>query len=402
MRKLQKSGEQQENLQAKNIIGENQSSYIANTYRRYKIQIERARGIKIWDRQGNEYIDTFMGIGVLLFGHNHDYIIKRIKEKIDRYIHISNFFLDDDAEFIAKRLVQETAKSGKVFFTNSGAESTECALKVIKKFRKKGKIVSFLRNFHGRTLKALSITGFDSIRTQFTEDENVVFLSYEPEEVEEFFKNNDISAVFVETVHGSGGLDVIPKEIVEIINTYKPVKEFILVADEVQSGLGRTGKFYAYQHFDISPDIVTVAKGIGGGLPLGACILLGEYSDAFLPGEHGTTFAPNPVALAGGRAVLEMIDSNTLKRVNDLGKFFDQRFSSINVVKEIRGLGLMKGIVVDERIKLSVEDFLENELLVNILSNGVIRFLLPLNIDKSEIEMIVQLFEKTVSKKFKA
>ncbi|MFN3328723.1 MAG: aspartate aminotransferase family protein, partial [Fervidobacterium pennivorans] len=346
-------------------------------------------------------IDTFMGIGVLLFGHNHDYIIKKIKEKVDRYVHISNFFLDEDAEFVAKRLVQETAKSGKVFFTNSGAESTECALKVIKKFKKRGKIVSFLRNFHGRTLKALSITGFDNIRTQFVEDENVVFLSYKPEEVEKFFKNNDISAVFIETVHGSGGLDVIPKEIVEIINIYKPFKEFILVADEVQSGLGRTGKFYAYQHFDISPDIVTIAKGIGGGLPLGACILLSDYSDAFSPGEHGTTFAPNPVALAGGRAVLEMIDSTLLEHVNTMGRFFDQIFRKINVVSEIRGLGLMKGIAVDEQLRISVEDFFENGLLVNILSNGVIRFLLPLNINESEIEIIVQLFEKTVSEKLK-
>lgn len=385
-----------------------QTSYLAQTYNRYSIQIDRAKGIKVWDKKGNEYIDTFMGIGVLLFGHNHDNIVNAMKEKMERYVHISNFFLDEDAEFVAKRLVEETKKNGKVFFTNSGTESTECALKVIKKFKKKGKIVSFLRNFHGRTLNALSVTGFDNIRKQFIQDPDVIFLPYDPEKVEEVFKTHEISAVFIETIHGSGGLDVIPKEIIETIKFYKSKKEFILVADEIQSGLGRTGKFYAYQYFDITPDIISVAKGIGGGLPLGACILLGNYSDAFEIGEHGTTFAPNPIALAGGKAVLEMIDSKLLKYVWEMGELFENKFRNINNVNEIRGLGLMRGVVLNSNAKVSIDDFLERGLLVNILSNGtsdasstssVIRFLLPMNIKESEIEEIAKIFDSVINKK---
>lgn len=368
-------------------------TYIANTYKRYPISISHAKGIYVWDTAGNLYIDTFMGIGVLLFGHNHDKVIEAMKNKIERYVHLSNFFLDEDACFIAERLVKEVGVNGKVFFTNSGAESTECALKVVRKVRKNGKIVSFVKNFHGRTLQALSVTGFDNIRTQFVNSEDVVFLPYDIKVVREFFENEkSISAVFIETVHGSGGLNVIPEEIVDIINEYKNKFGYIVVADEVQSGLGRTGKFYAYKHFNINPDIVTVAKGIGGGLPLGACIMLGDYSNVFEVGEHGSTFAPNPVALAAGKAVLEMIDDEKLENVNKMGKLFSEKFSEFG---EVYGLGLMKGVKMKSEVP-KIEEFLHNGLLVNIMSNGVIRFLLPLNITEEEIEEIHTRFKKTL------
>jgi len=367
-------------------------NFIADTYNRLPIEVSHARGIYVWDKKGNRYIDTFMGIGVILFGHGHERVISAMKEKIDKYVHLSNFFLDEDALYVAERLVKETGRYGKVFFTNSGAESTECAMKVISKIKKHGKIVSFVKNFHGRTLKALSITGFDNIRTQFIDDSNVVFLPYDFKTVKHFIENEkDIAAVFVEVVHGSGGLNVIPREIANLIMEYKNQQGYVLVADEVQSGLGRTGKFYAYQHFDLEPDIITLAKGIGGGLPLGACIMLDEYADTFITGEHGSTFAPNPVALAAGRAVLEMIDENLLKQVSEMGEFFREKFSQIGFVN---GLGLMRGVKLEnlERV-LKVEDFVKHGLLVNILSSGIVRFLLPLNILKEEIEEIYQRFE---------
>ena len=371
------------------------ADFIAGTYNRFPIEISHAKGIYVWDKNGNRYIDTFMGIGVTLFGHNHERIVNAMKAKIDRYVHLSNFFLDEDALYVAQRLVKETGRYGKVFFTNSGAESTECALKVISKFKRRGKIVSFVRNFHGRTMKALSITGFDNIRTQFIEDENVVFLPYDVDSVKDFFENEkNISAVFVESVHGSGGLNVIPDAIVKIINKYKREIGFIVVADEVQSGLGRTGRFYAYQHFGIQPDIVTVAKGIGGGLPLGACIMLDEYADVFNVGEHGSTFAPNPVALAAGRALLDMIDGDLLKQVSEKGELFKNLFSHFG---SVNGLGLMRGVKVEKAETLHrVNTFIENGLLVNILSNGVIRFLPPLNIKNEEIEEIYQRFSEAL------
>ncbi|HOJ94015.1 MAG TPA: aminotransferase class III-fold pyridoxal phosphate-dependent enzyme, partial [Fervidobacterium nodosum] len=307
-------------------------------------------------------------------------------------------FLDEDAEFIAERLVKETKKDGRVFFTNSGAESTECALKIIRKVRKSGKIVSFDKNFHGRTMKALSVTGFPNIREQFVNDQDVVFLPYDNDTVTNFFeRESDIAAVFVEVIHGSGGLDVIPNDILNIISRYKKEKGFILVVDEVQSGLGRTGKFYAYQHFDVEPDIVTLAKGIGGGVPLGACIMLGEYADVLNKGEHGSTFAPNPVALAGGRAVLEMIDEKLLAHVEKMGELFEEKFKSLSFVSSVKGMGLMRGISLAKNNVLKAEVFLEHGLLVNILGNGTIRFLLPLNINEEEIEEVSLKFKKALS-----
>ncbi|HQE49075.1 MAG TPA: aminotransferase class III-fold pyridoxal phosphate-dependent enzyme [Fervidobacterium sp.] len=303
-----------------------------------------------------------------------------MKDKMDRYVHLSNFFVDEDAEVVAERLVRETGRNGRVFFTNSGAESTECALKVVRKVKKSGKIVSFVKNFHGRTMKSLSITGFDDLRRQFVDEKDVVFLPYDAKIVREFFEmESDISAVFLEVLHGSRGLDLIPLEIVDLINHYRTSHNFILVADEVQSGLGRTGKFYAYQYFDLEPNIITVAKGIGGGLPLGACVMLDDLSNAFVTGDHGSTFAPNPVALAAGRAVLSLINNELLEHVREMGEIFKSKFSALG---EVRGLGLMRGIKFPDNIsmKLTKELFLSQGLLVNVISNGVIRFLLPLNV----------------------
>lgn len=371
-------------------------SYLADTYIRFPIKVRNASGVRIWDLDGNEYIDTFMGIGVLLFGHNHPNVIRAMKKKMERYVHLSNFFLDEDAEYVARRLVSETGKGGKVFFTNSGAESIECALKVIEKFRKrnrrKGKIVSFIKNFHGRTLGALRITGFERIRMPFIEDDTeVVFLPYNASEVEVFMKAETVDAVFLEVIHGSGGLDTIPGEVVEVIKFYQKVHSFLLVADEVQSGLGRTGKFYGYQHFGLDPDIVTVAKGIGGGLPLGACLMLGELADIFETGEHGSTFAPNPVALAAGRVILQMITPELLEHITKIGKVFKEMFSQFGTV---RGLGLMRGVELEKRV--TKEEFLREGLLVNIVGEKIIRFLLPLNVSDDELDEIAKRFSRVL------
>lgn len=373
-------------------------SYVADTYSRFPIHVAKASGMNIWDSDGREYIDTFMGIGVLLFGHNYPVVVQAMKEKMDRYVHLSNFFVDDDAEIVAERLVKETGRNGKVFFTNSGAESSECALKVVRKVKKSGKIISFVKNFHGRTMKSLSITGFEDLRRQFVDEKDVVFLPYDANVVEEFFENeSDIAAVFVEVLHGSGGLDLIPTQIVELINHYKPIRNFMLIADEVQSGLGRTGKFYAYQHFALKPDLITVAKGVGGGLPLGGCIMLDDFSNVFVSGDHGSTFAPNPVALAGGRAVLSLINDELLEHVRKMGEIFESKFGALG---EVRGLGLMRGVKLADGVtkELTKERFLDQGLLVNIISNGVIRFLLPLNVTPEDIDTIFRRFTTACEK----
>lgn len=240
------------------------SEYLSEVYNPFPLEVREAQGVYIFSKDGKKYFDTFSGIGVLAFGHSNPDIKNAIIEKIKRHAHISNFFVDENAPKVAKRLVEKTKRDkGKVFFTNSGAEANEAAIKAVKKL-KKGLLVSFVKNFHGRTIGALSVTGFPKLRDPFTPLLNdVVFLPHNDINAFKNFMENEqkeIAAVFVECVHGSGGLNVIKTELVELINEYKNRKKYLIVADEVQAGLGRTGEFYAFQNFSLKPDIVTVAK----------------------------------------------------------------------------------------------------------------------------------------------
>ncbi|KAF2958116.1 aminotransferase class III [Thermotoga sp. Ku-13t] len=376
-------------------------SHICPVYKPFPIQIDRARGIYIYSTDGKRYIDTFSGIGVLAFGHSDEDIKKAMIEKMERYMHISNFFLDEDAEIVAEKLIQKTGRDGKVFFTNSGAEANEAALKAVKKFRK-GLIVSFERNFHGRTIAALSVTGFDGLRKPFEPLlSDVVFLPHN--DVDSFKKllnerGKEIAAVFLECVHGSGGLNVLDGELAKLIKEARREFGFLLVADEVQAGLGRTGKFFSYQHFDLQPDIVTVAKALGGGLPLGAVLFLEDVADVFGYSEHGSTFAPNPVALAGARIVLNKLTDEFIHRVAEKGRFMKERLLRMGSgILTVKGLGLMIGVEVNVNPEVLKQVALKNGLLLNVVSGNVVRFLPALNISFDQIEEMLELFERSLN-----
>lgn len=379
--------------------------YICSVYSPFPIQIERAEGVYIYAKDGRRYFDSFSGIGVLAFGHSDEDIKKAMIEKMKRYMHISNFFLDEDAEIVAKGLIQRTNRNGKVFFTNSGAEANEAALKAVKKL-KKGLIVSFEKNFHGRTVATLSLTGFDALRRPFEPLlENVVFLPYNDiQAFEKFVEENgeEIAAVFVECVHGSGGLNVLSSDLANLIMEAKRSFEFILVADEVQAGLGRTGRFFSYQHFNLQPDIVTVAKALGGGLPLGAALFLDDLADVFGPSEHGSTFAPNPVALAGAKIVLNKLTDDFIKLVAIKGEFFRQKLLTIDseYITRVKGLGLMLGAEVKVNADLLKRTAFELGLLLNIVSNNVVRFLPSLNISFEQLEELFELFERSLKEAY--
>lgn len=379
-------------------------SHICPVYKPFPIQIDRARGIYIYSTDGKRYIDTFSGIGVLAFGHGDEDIKKAMIEKMERYMHISNFFLDEDAEIVAKKLIERTNRTGKVFFTNSGAEANEAALKAVKKSRK-GLIVSFERNFHGRTIAALSVTGFDGLRKPFEPLlSDVIFLPHN--DVDSFEKllnerGKEIAAVFVECVHGSGGLNVLGGELAKLIKEARREFGFLLVADEVQAGLGRTGKFFSYQHFDLQPDIVTVAKALGGGLPLGAVLFLEDVADVFGYSEHGSTFAPNPVALAGARIVLNKLTDEFIHRVAEKGRFMKERLLRMGSgILTVKGLGLMIGVEVNVNPEVLMQVALKNGLLLNVVSGNVVRFLPALNISFDQIEEMLELFERSLNEAY--
>ncbi len=371
-------------------------------YDPFPITVSRGKGIYLWDREGKRYVDTFSGIGVLAFGHSDEDVISSMKRKMDGYTHLSNFFLDPDAAEVAERLVERADGKGKVYFGNSGAEANEAALKAVKK--REGKIVSFVGNFHGRTTGALSVTGFERLRNPFRPLlEDVVFLPFgNAEAFEGYMAENGegVSAVFLETILGSGGLRTITKEFADSVIESRKMYGFTLVVDEVQSGIGRTGKFYAYQHFEgLEPDIVTLAKSIGGGLPLSATVFTGKGSEPFERGDHGSTFAPNPVALAGAKAVLSKMDDGFMESVREKGEYLKGKINSLHSpkVKEVRGMGLMIGI---ELLTGSPSDILKeglkNDLLLNVVGGTTVRFLPALNVTVDEMDEIVSRFAKTL------
>jgi len=274
-------------------------------------------------------------------------------------------------------------------------------LKAVKKL-KKGIIVSFWGNFHGRTIGSLSITGFERLRDPFLPLlDNVAFLPHnDPLHFKKFMKEQgkDVSAVFVEPILGSGGIFPLKNEMVEVIMDFKEKYDYILVVDEVQAGLGRTGKFFSHQHYNLAPDIVTVAKALGGGLPLGATILLEKVMDVLELGDHGSTFAPNPLALAGAKVVLDKLTDNFLKEVEKKGKYFIDRLGEIrsDKIKGIRGMGLMIGVELNcDGSQVKWKAF-EKGLLLNVVKGKIVRFLPALNIKIEEIDEIVKRFKEVL------
>lgn len=375
-------------------------------YDTFPIEIDRAEGIWIYGRDGRSYLDTFCGIGVLALGHSNASVVKAVENKIRRYAHVSNFFIDEDSEKLAGKLLERTGRAGKVFFTNSGTEAIEAAYKAVKKISggdASRKVVAFKNGFHGRTLGALSLNGFENLTKDFRPlFQGVDILEYNDIEVlRQYFEENGdhVSAVFIEAVQGSGGVVPLRKDFADAISALRSKYGFMLVADEIQSGIGRTGEFYAYSHYGIEPDIVTVGKSIGGGLPLGAAIFLDDAQTVFAKGDHGSTFAPNPVCAAAGITLVLEVE-NIMDAVEEKGEYLQKLIeeSGIDGIKEIRRLGMMLGVEFEGGLGDLRKRAYENGLLLNILHGNTIRLLPALNMDFSEIEEMVKRLEKTFSK----
>jgi acetylornithine/N-succinyldiaminopimelate aminotransferase len=373
-------------------------------YETFPINIDHAKGCYIYDKSERKFFDTFSGIGVMSFGHSYKPLLKTLHEKMEKYTHLSNFFLDNDAIWVAEKLESFTGKNGTVYFTNSGTEAIEAALKAVKKraTSKRNKIVYFENAFHGRTLGALSINGFKNLREPFEPLlPNTVQLKFNDfEDLNKYFElfGEETLAVFVEPILGSGGVLPIDLNFAKELENYKKKYNFILVCDEIQAGLGRTGRIFSYQHYGLTPNIITIGKSIGGGLPLGATIFLENLSQAFEKGEHGSTFAPNPVSLAGAKFILENIP-DLLTDVQEKGDYIVKSLYSkkLSKVKEIRGKGLMIGIELkDEDTSIKEKGFNEG-ILLNVLKNKIIRILPPLNIKYEEIEVMLEKLEMILS-----
>ena len=385
-----------------NLLKEDQN-YILNTYKRLDLIIERGEGSYLIDSEGNRYLDFFSGISVNHLGHNHEEIKKRIKNQIDHYIHLSNFFVSPHTVNLAKILVENSFAS-KVFFSNSGTEANEAAIKLARKYGKainthKVEIASSLHSFHGRTFGGMSVTGQEKYKEAFQPVLDGV----------KHFTFNDVGSlreavgvhttcVFIELIQGEGGIRVASHEFIEELVCLAKKYQFLIIVDEIQTGLGRTGELFAYMHYNLKPDIVTIAKSLGGGLPLGAMLVSKECEDILGVGDHGSTFGGNPVACSVGEYVVETIkDPLFIHSIQDKSYYLfnelEQLQKKYKVIKEVRGRGLMIGIDVGDWANTIRDKALQRYLLLNVTNQTVLRLLPPLTISFEEINSFLKIME---------
>ncbi len=384
-------------------IKDDDHKYIMNTYGRFNAALVKGKGAKAWDESGKEYIDFTSGIGVNCLGYSDDGWVKAVTEQAARLQHISNLYYSPLQTELAKKLCEITGFS-KVFFANSGAEANECAIKLARKysFEKYGKdrteIVTLENSFHGRTVTTLSATGQDVFHNYFFPfTEGFSFAKANDMESVKAKVNNNTCAVMIELIQGEGGVNPLEKGFVNELADYCSENDILLIIDEVQTGVGRTGSFYCYEQFGIKPDIISSAKGIGGGLPMGACLCSEKLRDVMSPSTHGTTYGGNPIACAGALEVLKRVsDKKFLEDVAEKGSYIKEKLLKIKGVSEVRGMGMMIGVVLEkDNAKEVAVKCVEKGLLV-LTAKNLIRFLPPLNITKEEIDKGLEIFADVV------
>ncbi len=383
-------------------LKEKEEKYFFKTYQRLDIEIEKGEGCYLISKSGVRYLDLFGGLAVNALGYNNRIIKDAIKQQIENYIHVSNLFLQAPQIELAELLINNTGFE-KIFFSNSGTEAMEGAIKLIRKWgksRNKSDILSFDGSFHGRTMGSLSITGRQKYRNGYEPFlEHTNFCKYNDIVELEGSINENTLAIVIELIQGEGGINEASPNFLTKINELRQKYNFLLIADEIQSGLGRTGKLFSYEHFNMKPDIIVIAKPLGGGLPLGAFLGNKEVADVFTVGAHGTTFGGNPVACAAGYVTLkEILDNGVMENAENVGIYFRQKLNELMVkyhtlVKEVRGRGLMIGIELNTECANIVKSLLDKGVLVNCTNNNVIRLLPPLILNKEEVDFAISQFE---------
>ena len=371
---------------------------IVNNYGSFDVTFEKSKGSTMWDVNGKKYIDFIAGIGVNCLGHNYKPLVKAISRQARRQIHISNYYFSDVGLDFAKGLLQVTGFE-RGYFGNSGAEANEAAIKLARKYGqlnggdKRKTIVTLESSFHGRTLATLTATGQDRFHPDCFAPYPEGFKTIKANDFDALKDAFDdtTAALFIECIQGEGGVNLIDPKWAQAAADAARAAGAIVMADEVQTGVGRTGSYLASDWLGFKPEVVTLAKGIAGGLPMGACLFRGKAADVFVAGDHQSTFAGNPLACAAGLVVLETVsDPDFLDRVNHAGDYIRGKISSWNlpIVKDVRGRGLMIGTQIDPSIKpFDIEvRCLEKGLCTTTAGSDVVRFLPPLNISDKEID----------------
>ena len=378
------------------------ADHLMSTYARLPVQFERGKGIWLWDTEGRQYLDALSGIAVCALGHAHPAVASALAEQASRLVHTSNLYGIPLQEELAERLCA-LSDMERVFFCNSGAEANEAAIKIARLYGHSKDIscptiIVMENSFHGRTLATLTATGNRKVQAGF---EPLVrgFIRVPYNDLDAIrtvaANNNDIIAVLVEPVQGEGGINIPDADYLAGIRKLCDEHDWLMMLDEIQSGMGRTGKWFAYQHADILPDVVTIAKALGNGVPIGACLARGTAAEMLQPGSHGTTFGGNPLASRAAMAVLDTLEAEQLlasagKLGHRLLAGFSEKLSGLDGIREIRGCGLMIGIELDRPCSELVSTALERGLLINVTATHVVRLLPPLVMTAHQAEMIIE------------
>ena len=384
-------------------VVKSESEVLLPTYDRQKVLFTRGQGVYLWDSQGKKYLDFLSGLGVNALGHGHPAIKAVLKRQAGKLIHVSNLFFHEYQAELAKQLIR-ISKLEKVFFCNSGTEAWEGALKLARAFARvnnpnghkaKWRIIALENSFHGRTFGSLATTGQAKYRHPFAPLlPGVSFVGFnDVEDLERQF-DGSVCAVCLETIQGEGGINPVSKEFLQTARELTQKSGALLILDEIQCGLGRTGKWFAYQQYSITPDIVTVAKPIAAGLPLGAILTTNRVASGMHPGLHGTTFGGGPLACAVAIEFLKQVQG-LMKHINDLGGYFHGKLEKLaskhSSIREIRGMGLMLGLEIDQAdtAKSAVQQLLDRGILINRTHETVLRFLPPYVIQKKHVDEVI-------------
>ena len=384
---------------------EEENKYLMNTYATLPIEISYGQGSYLFDKNNKKYIDFTSGIGVNSLGYNNTDWKNSIISQLNNFQHLSNIFTNASTVSLAKKLC-DLSRMSKVFFSNSGAEANECAIKLARKYsfnkygEGRGTILSLKQSFHGRTLATLTATGQDKFHNYFfpfPTGFNYVTANSIDDLQEKL--TSDVCAIIMESIQGEGGVHPLNNEFVLATCKIAKEKDILIIFDEVQCGIARTGNLFGYNNFNVEPDIVTCAKGLGAGLPIGAVLCNENLSTTFQPGDHGSTFGGNPVICAGATSVLnQLCNTNSYSEIIFKGQLIKEAIlnKNLKIVKDVRGLGLMLGIEIDGDSSIVQEKALENGLLVLTAGKNVVRLLPPLNISVEDVKAGLKILVKVL------
>ncbi|MDD5687740.1 MAG: aspartate aminotransferase family protein [Elusimicrobia bacterium] len=390
-----------------------EKKYIFQTYKRNPVLFVKGKGKYLWDDKGKKYLDFFSGLSVCSVGHCHPKVVEAIKKQSEKLIHTSNLYYLKPQIELAKML-SGMFFGGKVFFSNSGAEANECAIKLARKWgsinknvkNKAGRyeIIAFNDSFHGRTIATLSATG----QKKFHKDFNPFLSGFK------FAEFNNIAsvkkqitgktcAILIEPVQGEGGINIAEKGFLKELRKICDKNKLLLIFDEIQCGLGRTGKMFAYENYGVEPDILTIAKSLGGGLPIGATVAKPNIADTLKYGDHGSTFGGNPVCCSAAIEVLKIVSNKKLlKNIKEVGEYFILKLKGLqnkhsSIIKDVRGIGLMIGIELKIEGKGIVSKCLEKGLLINCTQDKILRFLPPLIINRKDVDTVIDILDDVLN-----